>query len=700
MPLRSLILLIFSLQVAQSAFGANRLSVPTGPATPKLCDEILDILNPKPKFALAETPPEPTVFREEVRLREPFSMRPFTTTIGPELIGHTSVTPELFRRNQDVLTVNLFPLGSPSFLAQQGPRLFALDGRRVDPNLQISGSATTSQASASPLMLPGKSHALIIQNQTLVQQNNYMTRFREMPPARQKVEIQDAVADYIAAEMSQAYLPPTVLQTLISSLHRDPETVSRALAFRAASQNMTQVAPAYVEGRFLPLSADGRNSYFAFTPDGHHKPVYARVLDIHNKINPSEPGHIILVEWLEEPAAEGLRVRHVRSLSLREVQSINVSQDAQRDDAAQAFLESLSSAELLTLEMARKAKIRTYGFSDYTRRHQRDSATSGSEEHDPLSTMSRINAWAHTNFILKNWKSIENLMTAAEKEQQKNQAYWTAIDVFARLTPSYVVEHFKSPQSIFAWILTQDGQLKMMPYPSQDFELPPPLLRLAHGRRAFVGGFLWENMQNQWEVRLSSQGYEFAPSGTSAHNFAGDEGQDFMNLMAFVGAAFRLQTRIEIEVINRHRHESILQAADRLFAAANAEWKQFRYRQKPKSGFRPTSPSAPPEIYKTITWGDAQSGDAPLYLTKWIKATERPDSLANDPLTQITWAHYVLKTTMDMSDKDVKMAYRKLLLGFGSLGYSADDKQKTEFVQTVNRAFDLLDTRIPKGHTP
>ena len=409
----------------------------------------------------------------------------------------------------------------------------------------------------------------------------------------------------------------------------------------------------------IELANEGLKRYFRFVPAGWSAPVDARVLDIHRQNNP----HVffILVEWMSEANDDGVRTRHISLLKSSELEMVSVLSDEVRRLAAEAFEDSLSPNEIKTRKLAQTMRIRTFGYTDMDRVPGNDD----SDGLDPLSMMSNISHLAVRGYVEDRFGSIQDLMTPEERQQPLANI----LDVMGRLNPRYVLRRFESRGDgyQYAFVVTEDGQLKISPHGRAGVNLKPQSLRLAHGRRVFAAGTFTIGADGNLDVTLESNNFQDVDARWGAGEAFRTAGNG--DIDAFVTAVFGLQTDHKVRSVGSRPVQSYRASPyGDPYSKGNAGFADgggARRRQGPH-GFESDEAyefvnnmmreSAQTPSAKKIDWDFDDPDASPLDIKGWLKDSERPAIQERDKKTRLAWAHYVLRTSADMSMEQIKKA--------------------------------------------
>jgi hypothetical protein len=426
-------------------------------------------------------------------------------------------------------------------------------------------------------------------------------------------------------------LPPgdsRALPARASGRSRSPTDLSwigdRALAARTRAA-LNQLEDARNFGFYL-TNDEGPQRYFWFVPEGEAGLVPARVLDIHrHPDNRNQLKVTVLAEYVVEneptlrdlPRAEGSRTRHVVEITSAELRTIVRNETHSSEEAATHFTDSLSPLEASTMQLARQLGLSKFSVSPADR-------TPGQREdwrvRPPLEDMNSITWGAIYVDIVREFGEPAALLSKEELGGERHGPdKFNIIDVFSRLHPRFVLAHYNSKRLEYIWVITEDGQLKIVPKMRIGNNLKTLPLRLSGGRQIFAGGDFTIAEDGSLRVGFSNEGYS---AQGFAHARAG-----FANVGAFVSAVFRTQAGARV---------------------ANFE---FDHGANPftRDYVENAHDEREPEGSKAPSW-DPET-EAPLEYSDWSKRQK-------GSATERRWAHYVLMTTPDSSLAEIKASYR------------------------------------------
>jgi hypothetical protein len=544
----------------------------------------------------------------------------------------------------------------------------------------------------------------------------------------------EVLSNFIRHETASVNLDQKSFDYIVATMQKDPAYMGRALAYHESKTLRTE-GQSVVNGRAVNLANTGSYRYFRFTPEGSSQEVIARVLDINHVIG-ADGGFNVLVEWMRPANEMDVRIRHIQSLKVSELKSMRPMPESIRRAIELEFNSSLTPNEFSAQKLAAKAGLRTFGFTEMSRR------AGGSEKGaDPYRRMSGISHVASRDAVIKRFGKVDDLLTT---EEMNSPDKWRIFDVMARLNPKYVLQRFngRGTDFVYMFVITEDGQLKVAPFVEKGMNYKPELLRFAHGRRIFAGGTFTVGLDNRLDVTLESHDYQDiqGPLSHMAFRTAGQE-----NLNSFVAYVFALQAGRQLTNLasafadvfysnhrsfddekpddiakERYGHDSkfrfagpegaegsegyqsyggfttrnVFEEAKRdMFEAANRERLAALSRERA-------------EQFKVISqWSDAEG---PAQFDVWranynkafgmnyseMRKMELRGFFEHDLELQLRfeWAQYVLRTNSEMSFDQVKGAYRKLRTKFhpDHTGGSGGPETRVNF-QTIQSAFEVFE---------
>ncbi|RYZ67330.1 MAG: hypothetical protein EOP09_11210, partial [Proteobacteria bacterium] len=298
----------------------------------------------------------------------------------------------------------------------------------------------------------------------------------------------------------------------------------------------------------------------------------------------------------------------------------------------------------------------------------------------PLTTLN-INTWIAMDGSIKEvFGAPIDLYTASEKELER----FNIIDVFSRLNPRYVLDRFgfeRGSGMEYAWVITEDGQLKISPHMKIGNNLKPQLLRLAGARRIYSGGkFTWSS-PGTVRVKMISNGYsqnEFYGRGSTAQLGQNNQSQTIED---WIQNAFETQAGVDVnEVGGSTIHSSQSNAAG---SGSRQE------RTKRGEFFDPASPkptSGAQKDGKKAFWNwPENSPKGPDEFKTWCGYAGQV-CLEKD--ARKYWAAYVLRSSPESSVDQLKKAYRRLVKKYHP--DKSDHPLAEQIIQMLNEAKEIL----------
>jgi hypothetical protein len=365
------------------------------------------------------------------------------------------------------------------------------------------------------------------------------------------------------------------------------------------------------------------------------------------------------------------------------LRTIEVATD-RRDDIIQAFFESLNPNEIKTKRFAHNLKIKTFGYSNFSRAP----GVEKSWAQDGRSALNRNQHEVMTAETIDKFGSFPDLLTADELKRGD----WNIMDVMGRLNPRYVLRRFESKGEGFEYlfVVTEDGQLKICPAHGPDVKnLKAQGFRLAHGRRVFAAGNFTLDARGNVSIKLDSNDFQSTDAtwgSGSAFKTPGNE-----NLGPFLSMAFELQTGRKVSSVDAYPVERYF-----TFSRTSTAGRPDKEPDEPEFVNEYTSKKrARSAGYTAAKWDPKDPNSRPLDFDEWLKATGR-DKDAVDRASKLEHAHYVLQTNSDMTFQDIKKSKRKLAGAFFA-DRETDPKIKEKFSrisQIINDAYALIERDI------
>jgi hypothetical protein len=576
--------------------------------------------------------------REVVDIRDGQKQSPPRNTFGSDYISN-------YYYHQDVLgdriRVQIFPLASP----------FSSRNPYNQSQNQISRSGDNHQQLQNGYRTGSQVTTTLSQGQSS-NNNSYQQKQRAIQLApSEKYQIAKAFAlTQFAQKPSQSSLD-LVVETIL----RSPELLETALRHRQAIQNVKTVE----------LANYGENRYFWFIPEGQSEHVAARILDIHRNSHPES--FVILAEYIKDvDPVTGVRIRQIfqlREAEFKTIQEIKPNEGRGRREAAEEFYLSLTPDETQTLKLAQKLKLKLFGYFDF----QRGPGKDGPYSSTPLEEMTALGHLAVRSHIESTFGKVDDLMTAEER----GDSHRNIIDIFSRLNPRYVMKRFGGPKGSntrYDWVITEDGQLKVIPGHHRGGNLKSTLLRLAAGRKIFAGGDFYLNPDESVEIVLNGYGYQEADVRWGSTN-AYQEQNPHVN--EFVKIVFGLQMGRIAKGIRAQQVDSWIRADQQNESFRDSSQSHFEYQrqsQSDSSSFDEFVRGMSQRARKSVE-SDGQDrveiwnleNGKPMNLSEFAIASGQAE---RSPLVQSEWAHYVLQTNTRMTWDEIKRQYRKLAMRF------------------------------------
>lgn len=492
----------------------------------------------------------------------------------------------------------------------------------------------------------------------------------------------EIVTNYVRNAYPGERITDDVIQDVVIRIQDNPKLMAEALALH---QSRTLRTEGHRQDNRLAinLSNSGRFRYFRFTPDGQKNEMIARILDIDRSGRPVRGFHL-LVEWMnpESDPESGFRVRNIQSLSTAELQTMRPMPESVRRLIEVEFQNSLTPFELQTQRLAAILKLKTFGYTNMERGDDGNRSLN-----NPLADMSNVIHVKANKDVERRFGSLAEFLTPEETASPNG---WRVFDVMGRLNPRFVLSRFESRATnfLYLFVITEDGQLKISPFAEGSVNANSDILRLAHGRRVFVGGTFTIAADGRLNIVLDSHRYQDVRSEgdiekrPQAYRTEGQEGLD-----SFVSFAFGLQTGRAVLGIGSEYANAFYttsgqgdrgQGRDNLGGDRYGHESFFRFfggdsrdgDPRGDAGFG--SREAYDFVFKTFKSGSHSRGraerekarklewknaDAPLEFEKWLKVVGL--GRQNEQANRFDWSHYVLRSNPDMSVDQLKLAYRR-----------------------------------------
>lgn len=495
-----------------------------------------------------------------------------------------------------------------------------------------------------------------------------------MPPpsSHPAVDPKIIAREYVLKFYADRELSESTIQLVVDTIIKSPALLADALA----------KYPKIKDAKSLELTNYDLNRYFWFKPQDHSEVVAARILDIHKSGRPDR--FVFLAEYtLPHETNSGQRIRHIVELKLEEFRTITDSYGGKtRQDAASEFFDSLSPDEIRALRLARNLNLPLFGFFDI----RRGPGIINENAQTPLQEMNNIVHLAMSAHIERTFGTLPDLLTTFEKQQ----TYPNYMDVFGRLNPHYVFKRFgdaRARDTEFIWVITEDGQLKIMPAMNIGNNLKPQLLRFAAGRKVFAGGTFIIREDHSLDLQLNANGYQQADS---SWGLSSPYRSNSRNLENFVRVIFGIQMQAKVNKIGEdpvetwtrydsHSYESHRDYRDQDFEFTNSFFDSMKSQAEMKS--KQPAPN--------IKW---DRNSLPLDLTQYAKQRDQSERDIN---MQLDWSHYILDTHSSMAWGDIKKQYRILSQKFHP-DKNIGNPNAEIIMKSINHAFSILEAELRK----
>ena len=521
----------------------------------------------------------------------------------------------------------------------------------------------------------------------------------------------EILTNYIKHETPGSRLDEQSIQFIVKTMQNDPAYMAQALAhhqkrsLRPEGTNFSSTALGPVSSNVVNLANTGVYRYFRFTPAGSNQEVIARVLDINHDLS-GRAGFNVLVEWMRPANESDVRTRHIHSLTTEELRTMRPMPESIRKVIASEFNDALSPYEIRTRKLAELAGLKTFGFTEMSRK------VGGSSNHmaDPLAYMSGVSHIASRAAVEARFGKLDDLLTTEEKNAPME---WRIFDVMSRLNPRYILKRFDGRGTGFRYIfvITEDGQLKIAPFTEGMANYRPEILRMAHGRRIFAGGEFYVAQDGRLDVRLRSDEYQDINAEYGVHRAFQTQGQEGLN--SFVAFTFGLQAgRGVVNVSSEFARTFYTEKG------IGEKWVDDlggdRYKHDPNfqafSGDRRETNGRFGGFNSQNSYDYARDAFASAGLGRGSQARAKTESLKwtneKGPMSFGTWAsqagghktewsHYALRTNPQMSFEAIKKAYRKLAQELHpDRRQDIPEPQARAIFQTVKEAFDQIEAEL------
>ena len=589
----------------------------------------------------------------------------------------------------------------------------------VPASAPVSGQLGYSGANANqPLAHTSSGTALVNSNRALAAPKPTVTTVAEM--RARGLNPTEILTVYARTQFGRNQLDEKSVAFVVRTMEGSPEFVSAAMAYhegrtirdegQVVEARTNQLSAARAGGLAVNLANTGSYRYFRFTPEGVNQEVIARVLDINHQKAP-EAGFHVLVEWMKPANDSDIRIRHVQTLTVKELQTMRPMPESIRNVIKSEFNETLSPLEIQTRKLAELSNLKTFGFTDMARKEG-----GSSRESDPLSRMSGQAHIVSRVQVEERFGKLDDLLTTDEKNAGHN---WRIFDVMARLDPRYILKRFDARGTDFRYlfVITEDGQLKLSPFTEASANYRPELLRLAHGRRVFATGEFSIHQDGTLDVRLRSEEYQDINDQHGIHRAFQTAGQEGLN--SFVAFTFGLQAGRMVRDLSseftrtfytengimpegvkddlggdRYGHTSYFNAFSGDRRETNGRFGGFNSQNTydyargvfGASGMGRTAESRVKSA--SVTWTNEKG---PLTFEAWTKQAGVDAQLH----MKSEWAHYVMRTNPQMSLEAIKKSYRKLAQQLHpDRRTDIPVTQATAIFQTMKSAYDHFEASL------
>lgn len=485
------------------------------------------------------------------------------------------------------------------------------------------------------------------------------------------------VYDLISSkDAPEARLSSSQINRMVDLLHREPDTLKRAIEY--AEEKKARGANFIADAPVIHLSNVGINRYFRFQPRGTDVDADARVLDLNRKQNPESMN--ILIEWTRSPQLDNPRIRIVTTLTAEELATARPITEAGRHEVANNFDDMLSPNEFKTRSFARILGLKTVGITQFDP-IGRSFETRGGRVNmmlDPFTAITGNSPKMSRARLESVFGSVADLLTAAELQDSGVNMY----DVTSRLNPGFVLNRLTVERSgarsaarsgailasKFAFLITEDGQLRIAAHLPDSESEQPDYLRLGQGRRIFVKGIF--SVDSNGAVSVTTSRY-------ATHIIGYGENFDFNSTASsrLIAAAFNLQAGRQVLQVDGARPEFLSDgfhsvpslrgswSSTDLYDSAKSAWTGVPGSYVPQTSTSRRSNLALPEMQ--LEW-DSSTSAKPLAYSNWLAEMQRlvAPELTENEAAKLLWAHYVLKTNPNMSKDAIQKNWRKLVSRF------------------------------------
>jgi hypothetical protein len=506
----------------------------------------------------------------------------------------------------------------------------------------------------------------------------------------------------VERDAPDARLDDAQINMMVNLLHRDPETLERAL--RYASEKKERGVDFLTNAAVLVLSNVGSNRYFKFRPISSGPEVEARVHDINRKKNPEVVN--ILVEWLEPAIGDEPRIRRISSLTVDQLATVQLPSEAGRREIAVRFEDLLSINEVKTRRFANSLGLKTFGITQYDP-HGHQFETRGGRVNmilDPYTAITGNSPSMSRERFESVFGSVVDLFTPTEVHDQRVNMF----DVTSRLNPGFVLKRISAERSHakFAFVINEDGQLKVAAHLPENSYQEPDFLRLGHGRRIFVKGIF--ELDRDGSVRVLS-----TRNSRSVIGYGEDPTRDDSASLRLIAAAFAAQAGRRVTEVDGRFQQGDPLAGFSNVSSQKGQWASTDFYDSAWSAFTGRPGSYVPPISDRgapmatgpsahLAWdsaGNAKPLSYEAWQTEMRKVLGRELNGYTEAESRIGWSHYVLKSNPNMSKDAIRKNYRKLASRFhgDTHGNKIDDRDD---IQNVNGAWQTIEAAFTAGAQP
>ena len=268
---------------------------------------------------------------------------------------------------------------------------------------------------------------------------------------------------------------------------------------------------------------------------------------------------------------------------------------------------------------------------------------------------------AISDYIKKQFGDFSDLYTDLDREKLPMP---NPMDIFARLSPAYVASRYvnhKALDTIFYWVVTDSGQLKIMPAVGKSYNLLPQLIRLATARPVYAAGsfYLQEDLRislifdaTYYEAADYREAYRIRHSNSSV-SFQVDTNKD---LVRWVQGIFANQAGLKVYSYKAIQNDAYYAKNTGNYSDGQQRAYEDRKQNFAESFFSHYTKNANTEETNPYVWTEA-----PLSYSAFEQAFKDKNKPAN---FKEMWAHYVLRTNINMSEADIKKAFKRLIMQY------------------------------------